>query len=260
MNLERKIALLDEKIAEANNGYPADFDKWKRTTEVAIRLVMGEESEQLKSFQGVRYSPGFWYSGMDTSGYRPAGVKSVVNILRACQDELRLLEEFQAEGLAAPDGDNANRELGPVFIVHGQDAAAKLESARVLEALTGVVPTILHEQPNGGATILEKFERAAGAAGFALVLLTADDLGRSKTADADRPRARQNVVFELGFFFGSLRRERTAVLYDPGVELPSDIQGLVYIERDPAGAWRTAVAKELHNSGYPVNWQALARF
>lgn len=261
VELDRKLELLGRQITEANDGHPADFEQWRRTTEVVIRTVMGEDSPHLRNFKSIRYSPSVYYSGMDTSGYKPAGVKSAISILNASQAELRLISELEDEGanIAQPKS-TTDAQLGPVFIVHGQEKAAKYDAARVVEALLGTPPTILHEQSNSGRTIIEKFEQAAGAAGFALVLLTADDLGRSKADDSDRPRGRQNVVFELGFFFGALGRHRTAVLYDPMVELPNDINGLVYIEHDSAGAWRSAVAKEFEAAGYSIDWSALGKF
>jgi predicted nucleotide-binding protein len=140
-----------------------------------------------------------------------------------------------------------------VFIVHGHDTAAKLEVHRFVANATDHEAVILHEQPNRGATVIEKFEREGGPAAFAVVLLTADDEGRAKTADALNPRGRQNVVFEFGYFAGKIGRERTAVLYEPGVELPSDLGGLVYIELDPRGAWRQDLAREFRAAGVVVD-------
>jgi predicted nucleotide-binding protein len=102
---------------------------------------------------------------------------------------------------------------------------------------------ILHEQANKGRTLIEKFEQHAATAGNAVILLTADDVGGPEGKDL-HPRARQNVVFEMGFFYGRLGRERVAVLYEPTVEKPSDIDGIVYIQLDQAGAWKTALLAE----------------
>jgi predicted nucleotide-binding protein len=65
---------------------------------------------------------------------------------------------------------------------------------------------ILHEQPDQGLTIIEKFETYASQVGFAVVLLTPDDLGGPASAPAQSARARQNVIFELGYFVGKLAR------------------------------------------------------
>lgn len=116
-----------------------------------------------------------------------------------------------------------------------------------LEKTTGERPVVLHEQPDSGRTIIEKFEAIAAEAGFAVVLLTADDLGRAKDASTDNRRARQNVVLELGFFIGRLGRSRVVALYEEGVELPSDLSGLLYTSL--AGNWHTSLAVELRSSG-----------
>jgi predicted nucleotide-binding protein len=93
---------------------------------------------------------------------------------------------------------------------------------------------ILHEQPSGGRGILEKLDAYAASAGFAVALLTADDLGRAKDTNNEAPRARQNVVFEAGYFAGRLGRARVVLLHEAGVDLPSDLTGIVYVPLDPA--------------------------
>ena len=101
---------------------------------------------------------------------------------------------------------------------------------------------------------MEKFVKEADV-GFAIVLLTADDRGGSKTVDPVNflHRARQNVIFELGYFNGRLGRGRVCALYQPGVEIPSDYAGVLYIELDEHGAWRLQVAKELRAAGLSVD-------
>jgi hypothetical protein len=103
-----------------------------------------------------------------------------------------------------PEAAAINRK---VFIVHGHDGGTKESVARFIQTI-GLQPIILHEQPNSGRTIIEKFEVAADV-GFAVVLLTADDVGASaKKPNESRPRARQNVIMELGYFMGKLSRRR----------------------------------------------------
>ena len=146
-----------------------------------------------------------------------------------------------------------------VFIVHGHDEAAKESVARFLEKLK-LEPIILHEQPNSGRTLIEKFEVYADV-GFAVVLLTPDDVGASASEASNpasmKPRARQNVILELGYFIGRLSRRRVCALYKHGVEIPSDYEGVVYIELDPAGAWHVKLAQELAEAGVPISLEAL---
>jgi len=138
-----------------------------------------------------------------------------------------------------------------VFLVHGHDVAAKESVARLCQKL-GIEVVILHEKPDEGRTIIEKFEAHSDVA-FAIVLLTPDDYGASASAPSGRPRARQNVLLEMGFFIGKLGRRRVCVLYGPGVEIPSDYSGVLYVPLDPAGAWRILLAKELKATGLPVD-------
>jgi predicted nucleotide-binding protein len=143
-----------------------------------------------------------------------------------------------------------------VFLVHGHDHGMKEAVARVLEKL-GLEPVILHEQDNLGQTIIEKFERHAEV-GAAVVLLTADDVGGPKTSSPTtmQPRARQNVIFELGFFCGSISRKRVCALYEHGVELPSDYSGILFIPLQ--GDWQLQLARELKAAGLPLRLEALA--
>ena len=142
-----------------------------------------------------------------------------------------------------------------IFIVHGHDGNVKLQVAEFLERITGERPVILHEQPHSGRTIIEKFEDHAAEVGFAVVLLTADDAGRAKGATRLKSRARQNVVLELGFFLGKLGRSRVVALYEDGVEIPSDISGVLYTSL--AGNWHTELARELQAAGINVDLSKL---
>ena len=139
-----------------------------------------------------------------------------------------------------------------VFLVHGHDEAARESVARLLERL-GLEPIILSEQPSGGRTIIEKFEHY-GDVDFAVVLLTPDDVGHPEGApEKTRPRARQNVLVELGYFVGRLSRRRVCALHRGDVEIPSDLHGVVYVPLDEAGAWKLRLSSELRQAGINVD-------
>lgn len=145
------------------------------------------------------------------------------------------------------------RNKRKVFIVHGRDNEAKQEVARFLSGL-GLEPIILHEQASAGMTIIEKIERYANDADFALVLYTPCDHGRGahETKVPARNRARQNVVFEHGYLMAKLGRENVCALVKGEIETPNDISGVVYVSYDQFGGWKIEVTKELQACGYQV--------
>ena len=146
-----------------------------------------------------------------------------------------------------------------VFIVHGHDIELKESVARVLERLK-LDAIILHEQANKGRSVIEKFEDYADVR-FAVVLMSPDDVGcvKGKEPDGLQPRARQNVIYELGFFSGKLGRGNVCVIYRGGVEIPSDYLGVLYLPYDAAGQWKFALAAEVKSSGVDVDLNLLAR-
>jgi len=143
-----------------------------------------------------------------------------------------------------------------VFIVHGHDDAAKQEVARFIEKLD-LHPIILHEQPDKGRTIIEKFEHHSDV-GFAVVLLTPDDMGYPKDTPSEvKPRTRQNVVLELGYFIGRLGRSSVCALRKGDVEIPNDIAGVLYKTMDISGAWRFELAREIKAAGIDLDLNKL---
>jgi predicted nucleotide-binding protein len=138
-----------------------------------------------------------------------------------------------------------------VFVVHGHDTGARESVARFLESLE-VEPIILLDQPNSGRTIIEKFEAHAATVNFAVILLTPDDLGGAIGSD-HAERARQNVIYELGFFTGKLGRNRACLLRKGKVDIPSDLAGIVYTELDPAEGWKLKLIRELKAAGFNID-------
>lgn len=137
-----------------------------------------------------------------------------------------------------------------VFVVHGHDEGARESVARFLEKMD-FQAIILHEQANQGRTVIEKVE-AHGDVGFAVVLLTPDDEGCAKGKPLE-PRARQNVLLELGYFIGRLGRDRVCALKRGEVEIPSDFAGMVWVPMDSSSGWKLALAKELKAAGHTVD-------
>ncbi len=147
-----------------------------------------------------------------------------------------------------------------VFIVHGHDQEIKQTVARVLEKLD-LEPIILHEQPNKGKTIIEKFEDCSEGTQFAIVLLSPDDKGCEvdNFPESAKLRARQNVILELGYFIGKLGRNNVLVLFkeEKDYELPSDILGILYTPFNKGWEWE--MVKELQSSGYDIDANRLIK-
>lgn len=139
-----------------------------------------------------------------------------------------------------------------VFIVHGHNNTLMLELKNYLQNTLGFKePTILHEKPDLGRTIIEKFEDYAFRSNLVFVILSPDDIIVNYDKSDDEKRiARQNVIFELGFFLGLLGREsgRVILLYVNPLELPSDLSGVIYIDvSDGVEAAGENIRRELDN-------------
>lgn len=161
-------------------------------------------------------------------------------------------------GTAAAFSDSSNLSISDdVFVVHGH-GGERSAVADVIRELTGRAPIILQERlDRGSPTVIEKLERESTSAGFAVVIFTGDDEGRVRPEEGSTPaelqlRARQNVVAELGFFIGKLGRDRVKVLYEPGVEVPSDFSGITYLLLDTEGHWQGRLIQELEAMGVPA--------
>lgn len=173
--------------------------------------------------------------------------------LRSIRQQLTLFES--PEILSTQDGSVTPHLGSKIFIVHGHDGDTKLQVAEFVERITGERPVILHEQADSGRTIIEKFEEHASEAGFAIILLTADDEGRAKGAADLHSRARQNVVLEFGYFMAKLGRGRVVAIHEPGVELPSDVSGVLY--KSLVGNWHTELAREIKAAKIDVDFSKL---
>ncbi|MET4675861.1 MULTISPECIES: nucleotide-binding protein [unclassified Luteibacter] len=146
-----------------------------------------------------------------------------------------------------PRGDGSITGVQPkVFVVHGRDKSLQGDVLLYLTRI-GIDPIVLHEQANGGRTILEKFEEEAACASYAIVLMTPDDIG-GLVGGESKLRARQNVVLELGYFIGKLGKKRVCVMRLGEIEDPSDFSGVAYIGVG-SNDWKRQLLRELDKAG-----------
>lgn len=133
-----------------------------------------------------------------------------------------------------------------VFIVYGHDDAARFELAHYLETDLRIHAIMLDQhQPKSSNTIIEELEQQTQTAGYAVVLVTSDDLGALQGASELEPRARQNVIYEAGYFHGLLGRERVLIMKKGDVNIPSDLDGILYVPMDKAGGWKGRLREKL---------------
>jgi predicted nucleotide-binding protein len=157
------------------------------------------------------------------------------------------------ENYGAVPNSESSSEASTIFLVHGRDRAARAEVLRFLEQVTDARVIVLAEQPNQGQTLIEKLESHLPGAGYAVVLATADDEGRLRGEESWSLRSRQNVILELGLAVGKLGRRNVSILFEDGVELPSDYYGVVYTAFDAGGGWKLQLIGELKAAGFEVD-------
>lgn len=241
-----------------------EFSMWLRETETLLIHAFGPKSRQVHDFKAISYYPPiisfgpyddnrdtdyqtFYLSGLQTA--RECLLAIVTEVKDFYPDEPEQAPvDVNAKTFEQRGGSNAGSNSRKVFVVHGHDEGMKSSVARFLEKLD-LHPIILHEQPNGGKTIIEKFEANADVA-FAVVLISPDDEGNEKgKRDKLQSRARQNVILELGYFIGRLGRAHVCALQSGDIETPTDVLGVLYVPYDLNGGWKIQLVKEIRAAG-----------
>lgn len=230
-----------------------------RNVRVAISRIFGSNSSQ---FQEVENFATAILHPKSTSLRRTESAALLIGLLKSIENEIKnfwedeggILEEENLNLVKETKEISKSRKFSKdkVFIIHGHDEGTKEKVARFLERID-LKPIILHEKPDEGQTIIEKFEKQSLDVGFAIALLTPDDVGNSRLNKENlNYRARQNVILELGFFMGKLGRKRVCALLGKDVEIPSDYSGVLYISLEEE-TWKFKLAKELKNVGFKID-------
>lgn len=263
--MERGIARLEERIREleafdarANTvAEPPQITVMSSAIQGTLEKIFGGTStlERYSEAWDLQWTAGMFYDNYpNISHYREGIARNIQHSLALLGQAIQFLKEEIEDSdlsLAPPTKSESQNISRRVFVVHGHDGEAKEAVARYLSHI-GFTPIILHEQANEGRTIIEKVE-ANSNVGFAVVLLTPDDLGSVKDGTPSA-RARQNVILELGYFIGRLGRKNVCALKRGDIEVPSDFGGVVYDEFDSGGAWKQALARELKAAGHSIDW------
>ena len=244
------IESLHDGFMNLEYGDEVRLSKLQSRGEMILRNTHGVDSTYYKQFVGRMFS---LYDTTLPPDMRDetweVDVRETVNMFET------MLEEIDLD--AAGQGDSGMESLpfksNRVFVVHGHDAGMRDSVARILNNL-GLESIVPHEQPDRGRTIIEKFYDYSEVE-FAVVLLSPDDMGYTSEASPDtaQPRARQNVILELGFFLGKLGRENVVALHKGNVEIPSDFSGVLFTPYVSGGDWPYKLTRELRLSGYEVS-------
>lgn len=263
---------LDEAIAQGANLLNVDpredltilsagYETWDKRNQLILEasfetksfFTSGPKTDYV-DFRGLSYPFGLDHvEAVTVEGLRN-DIEKKVQRLGGIKDNLDVYKYVPEPGEATA----ASGVMSSVFVIHGRSDAPRLQVQNLLLRATSHEPVVLMDQGNRGGTIIEKLEEHLGKkAGFAVVILTGDDEGRLRGAAELQPRARQNVILELGYAMGRLGRRNVTLLHEEGVELPSDINGVAYYPLDVHGAWQRHLLGDLKAAGFEVSAEAL---
>ena len=236
---------LENLVKKRRGVYSDDAKAWLCALEVFFSMYLSDTLYEKKIKEIFRSTA--------TLGY---GVENSINLLlKQCAKELRQCEDDikEKEKVLTTSQKETKLSYEKVFIVHGHNGELKLRVASLIRQ-QGIKAVILDEQVNAGRTIIEKFEKNSDVGG-AICLFTADDIGKKKGETGEgKCRPRQNVVFEAGYFMGKLGRNHVVIISDSGVELPSDMSGIVYTNTQN---WEVNMLRELKAMGYSIDMNKL---
>ena len=232
-------------------------------------FTVSKVKEQQNGYQ-IRTDEGAivnWY--VSTNTVQIQGKKAVKERLTEMWElhagnEAHVTEQTSEEVLSSkyPNSAKVNEKI---FVVHGHDATARDQLELVLHKLE-LEPFVLANTGGGGLTIIEALEAEIGTANnqarFGIVLMTPDDMGYEKSQGHEnvQPRARQNVVLEMGMLISAIGRTNVAILKKGHVEVPSDAQGILYIPfNDHVKETVPKLVDRLQNAGFVLAPQAITK-
>ncbi len=235
---------IDELISSNDSYYSESFTIWMDKCERFLIKKYGAESSEYASFYNIKFRTSLLDKKQEIYACQ-RGLKIAKGLFES------LLEEMNDDNTESTNVSTDSKSISnQVFIVHGHDEAFKLKIKDLLTKI-GIEGIILHEQANVGRTIIEKIEYFGKNVGAAIILYTPDDMGKANEEPDYKSRARQNVIFESGFFMGYLGRNKVAhVVSDSSMEIPGDLRGVVYVDKSN---WQFDLIKELKAMGFEID-------
>lgn len=246
--LEKLIVQAEELIKKRATCSMPDFQSWQTGVERFLEKRFGKESTELEKFKDRHFGPIALISDakIDYS-------KDCIRDLETTVNELKdYMEELNDENAISEKSNEILQVNNRIFIVHGHNGELKQSIARMIEKMD-IEPIILSDKANKGRTIIEKFEDYSDVKA-AIVLLTGDDGIRGEESSKEKLRPRQNVILEAGYFMGKLGRENVIFVAERDIELPSDLQGVIYVSTDN---WEKTLCRELKQLHFCINLNKL---
>ena len=238
---------------EEEDAFNNEQRKWQQYVEELLKQSFSiSNNEYHKAFYEAGQSLIF-VPGQDYIQDEKDEIATKVAYLESLIERIPLIPS-SVETSIAPKLQVSSSKSNKVFIVHGHDIAERAEVELLIKKL-GYNPVVLFKQASGGKTIIEKLEEETDSVDFAVILYTACDFGRDKEDRKEQPRARQNVVFEHGYLIAKLGRDHVCALVEPGVEVPGDLAGVVYVSL--SGSWEYMLAKEMKSAGLSIDMNLL---
>lgn len=247
------VAYLQDLMAKTKDlalGEEAALDAIQRQTSTFIRRTFGEAHSYYREFHDIVFPSEYFYGEDEFKKDWTLNRDRVFNLLEAMLKEIEVFGLFRLADYACVHHEISKR----VFISHGHDAEMREDTEAFIKQV-GLEPVILEDRPSEGRTVIEKLEHYSDVS-FALILFSPDDLAYSRRGlpSEAKPRARQNVVLELGYFLAKIGRSNVLVLQQAseGFQKPSVIEGVMYVPYDESGQWKRSVAAELQARGHDI--------
>jgi len=246
-----KISLLDVlDFNEIKNEIAAPFVQGKRfqcngyfvEPNEIDRLVVTRTEKKAEHYQNILQSKVsanvlFFYAEEDAVSNSYDHAEDIT------KEFLNFSDEISKKDIPKKVKKNRPPVTNKIFIIHGHDEAFK-KDVQLFLSRADIDETVLHEQPDKGRSIIDKLIEESTDASYVVALLSPDD----KIEDGNS-RARQNVIFEIGYFIGKLGKEKVRLLKKGDVEIPSDLQGVLYETYDGGGVWKIKLLKEMKEAG-----------
>jgi len=258
--IERAERLHGSKITE-----PA-FKSWRNDSIRFLKKVFGEESSEAVTFENIEFT--ITYFSFDFLKFNwkenllkekdtfEKGLKYAIYYLKTFESEI--LHDVDISERGQRDSDNASYKESHkrnIFIVHGHNGGVKDKVANFISKL-GIEPIILNEQINKGHTLLEIFEKYSDIK-VAIIIFTNEDTGNGGSEYENK--ARQNLIFEAGYFLGKIGKKNMIVIAEQGVIMPSVLEGYSYFTMDMEEKWKTDMAKKLKSmKRFSIDMSALS--